>query len=92
MFCFGTTALSPWILFAKSGGATGVNNTAILNIYAQNRLRVANVQVVIAHKCTGDSDACACVNCGGSHLAGHRECSEQVKAVARYRTFLDEHA
>lgn len=30
-----------------------------------------------------------CVNCNGSHQSGHNTCSEQVKAVERYRTFLD---
>ena len=43
-------------------------------------------------ECTAASDACVCVNCKGSHQAGHRECAEQVKAVARYRSFLDKHA
>jgi phosphotransferase system IIB component len=30
-----------------------------------------------------------CANCGGPHQAGHRGCPEQVRAVARYREFLN---
>ncbi len=38
-------------------------------------------------ECT--SSVLKCVNCSGPHQSGHTTCAEQVKAVDRYRSFLD---
>jgi hypothetical protein len=40
-------------------------------------------------ECT--SSVLKCVNCSGPHQSGHTTCAEQVKAVDRYRSFLDKH-
>lgn len=33
-----------------------------------------------------------CVNCGGPHQTGHTSCTEQIKAVDRYRALLERNA
>jgi hypothetical protein len=38
------------------------------------------------------SSVLKCVNCGGPHQSGHTACAEQVKAVDRYRAFLNKNA
>ena len=42
------------------------------------------------NECT--STVLKCVNCSGPHQSGHTACAEQVKAVDRYRAFLDKNA
>ena len=42
-------------------------------------------------ECVVEPSAWKCVNCSSCHQAGNKECAEQVKAVARYRAFLDKH-
>ena len=36
--------------------------------------------------CTENKDAWKCVNCSGAHQSDHRDCSEQIKVITRYRT------
>jgi hypothetical protein len=40
-------------------------------------------------ECNASKDDWKCVGCSGGHQSGHRDCPEQIKAIARYRTFLD---
>jgi hypothetical protein len=40
-------------------------------------------------ECSAESSNWKCVNCKGPHQTGDKSCPEQVKAVSRYRTFLD---
>ena len=40
-------------------------------------------------ECSAESSSFKCVNCSGQHQTGHKSCVDQVKAVARYRSFLD---
>ena len=42
-------------------------------------------------ECTAATTEWSCVNCGGPHQTGDILCAEQVKAVARYKAFLDSH-
>ena len=42
-------------------------------------------------ECVVEPSAWKCVNCSSCHQAGNKDCAEQVKAVARYRAFLDKH-